>query len=243
VSAFPPEPPSNLDDPTIISAHDWRAFQAIPSMENHWQRPGWTPERRSYHWLVTVEPHDALRHLVEQCQAQLTMPTLDHVPVESLHITVRRVGFTDEITEKAARQTADEAVPACRTLSPFKLHIGPLAGSPGAIRFSVAPWTPLLSLHSTLTTATKQIHGDHMSMDTTAFRPHLSIAYANSHLPPTAVLPLVAQLRQLPTATALVDSVALVKLRRDGRTYRFDVLERVQLGQARVYRPPDSEGM
>jgi 2'-5' RNA ligase len=224
VSAFPPDLPDDLDDRNSIVAHDWQAFRQVTTMENHWQRPGWTPGRRSYHWMLSFHGAENLQRLAARCQAQLPASIFDPVPLDALHLTLDRVAFTDEVTSETVRAVADAAVPRVRAMAPLYLSVGPLAGSRGAIRFSVGLWSPLRTLHRELTTATRAIVGDRCVMDTDHFRPHVSIAYANTTVLVPSLVPLLERLRSLSPVHTTVRSVALVELRREGRNYRYDVL-------------------
>jgi len=57
---FPEHLPPSLSDPAVIAAHDWSAFCAVDLLRNHWDRPGWTPGRCSYHWFITLDDQPAL---------------------------------------------------------------------------------------------------------------------------------------------------------------------------------------
>jgi 2'-5' RNA ligase len=229
VTAFPADPPALLDDAATIQAHDWQAYRHLHQMETHWNRPGWTNGRRSYHWILSFRDVENVRQLAEQCQMQLQRPELDVVPPDTLHVTLGRLGFTDEMARTEVHATADEASAACSLLAPFSLTIGPLTGSTGAVRFSVSPWSQLMELHRELTKATRAIRGARCVMETSQFRPHLSIAYANTTVPMASLLSCVEQLRTLPTENAVVSSVQLVELRREDRTYRFELLQSLRL--------------
>jgi len=129
VSAFPPELPATLDDPGEIREHDWQAFSRLGQMDDHWQRPGWTPGRRSYHWMLIVPDGAAdVRVLAATCQAAIAQPELDPVPLDALHLTVGRIGFTDEVTANTATDVAGEASAECHDLGPIELLVGPLSG-------------------------------------------------------------------------------------------------------------------
>ena len=145
MNAFPLTVPDNLDDPAVIREHDWQAFSTLTHMASHWNRPGWTDGRGSYHWLLNFGHAASVRQLAQQCQAQLDKQAFDLVPLDSLHVTLGQVGFTDEIDKATALAVANEAGPRCAELPPFRLTVGPLAGSRGALRFTVAPWTSLLA--------------------------------------------------------------------------------------------------
>lgn len=230
VTAFPADPPPLLDDAETIQAHDWQAYRQLHEMENHWNRPGWTNGRRSYHWMLSFREAENVSQLTKQCQARLERPELDLVPPDTLHVTIGRLGFTDEMANTEAFAAAEEASTACSMLAPFPLTIGPLAGSKGALRFSLSPWSQLMELHRELTQVTRAIRGERCAMETSKFRPHLSIAYASTTIPMASLLSQVEQLRALPTENTVVFSVYLVELRREDRTYRFELLQSLRLG-------------
>ncbi|MGH3623368.1 MAG: 2'-5' RNA ligase family protein [Sciscionella sp.] len=229
MSAFPADLPPDLDDPTAIQQHDWAAFRSLGYLENHWDRPGWTPGRRSYHWMLSFHDSDEVQHLAQQCQAQLAFPALDLVPLDAVHLTLGRIGFTDDVDSTAVHEVVSAATWRCQQLAAFDLVIGPVAGSSGAIRFSVAPWSPLMALHRALSGAAQAVLGQRSAMDTASFRPHLSIAYANTTQPIPPLLPRLNSLRTLPTTTVTIASTLLVELRREGRAYRYQRVARIEL--------------
>lgn len=232
MSTFPSGMPEDIDNAASISVHDWQAFRQLAIMENHWQRPGWLSGRRSYHWMLSFHDADEVQRLAKQCQAQLPSVGLDLVPLDALHITIGRIGFTDELAATTIDAVVSTAIPRCQGLSSLALTIGPVAGSKGAIRFSIAPWSPLLALHRELSVATRAVIGDRCVMNTAEFRPHLSIAYANTTVPVESLLSTLERLRSLPPASARVREVGLVELRREGRAYRYDVMAKVPFANA-----------
>ncbi|MER6010174.1 2'-5' RNA ligase family protein [Streptomyces bluensis] len=225
-TAFPAEPPENLDDPACIAEHDWVAFSALEEMTDHWSRPGWSDGARAYYWMLTFPGSPELADLAVTCQDELTALGLDPVPADGLHLTLARIGARDAVTRRqleALAQTAARELPGA-----FTLRIVPLAGSRGAVRFSVGPWAPLVHLHAALLHAGRS--EDLSSREPTAlFRPHLSIAYNNRRRPAAPVTAAVAYLRSLASVAVEVADVQLVELRRDGATYRWDVLESLPL--------------
>jgi 2'-5' RNA ligase len=220
VIAFPPELPASLDDSSSIRAHDWQAFASLGQMEDHWARPDWRPGTRAYYWMLVFDGHDLIK-LAKQCQARIASPAFDPVPLDALHVTVGRIGFTDQVTLEVVHQVAAVAERQCAELKPFAVEVGPLAGSRGALRFSVAPWSPLLTMHQKLAAATSQVNGRQAVMDTRYFWPHLSIAYANTGIPLASLRGMVQELRKLPPIEVPVPGVSLVELWRDGQSYRF----------------------
>lgn len=226
--AFPAHLPQSLIDPDVIADHDWRALCEVEVLTNHWDRPGWRTGRRSYHWFVTLGDQPALVDLGQRCQEALAPLRLDLVPASSLHLTLCRVGFTDQVTPAQARAIAAAARRRAGGLGLLRLTIGPLAGSRGAIRFTVSPWAPLLELHGRLTEATSAELSTRCG-DTDRLRPHVSIAYANRTIPASAARDVVEPLRRLRPVHVTVDAAHLVVLREEEHTYRWERFETLSL--------------
>lgn len=219
---FPARPPPSLTDPAVIRAHDWKAFSRVPSLTDHWARPGWRTGRRSYHWLITFEEEPALAALARRCQQAIDHLALDPVPVDGLHLTLARLGFTDELGPQEASAIARASVAHCRDLPTFSLTIGPVAGSRGAIRFTVTPWDRLVEARRRLRVAANEaLDRDWGGGAADAFRPHVSIAYSNRNLPTAPVVRAVTPLRQLAPIEVSVRSLSLVVLRRESEVYRW----------------------
>ncbi|MFE8941121.1 2'-5' RNA ligase family protein [Streptomyces sp. NPDC007872] len=217
-STFPCEPPADLDDPDTIVGHDWRAFQEVEHMGDHWDRPGWSDQHRSYYWMLTFSEAPELLSLAKHCQKALQHLGMDPVPSDGLHVTMLRVGPTDQVSEDQVEQLIDltQDLP----VQAFRILAHPLAGSRGAVRFSLTPWRPMIHLHAALSTVGDQARIPGGS-PTSAFRPHLGIAYNNQARPAAPVVDAVAPLRSLPPAALDITSVELVELRRQDRTYRW----------------------
>jgi 2'-5' RNA ligase len=204
---------------------DWERFRVLPAMTNHWDRPGWTLGRRSYHWFLTFDSA-ALRDLATICQRQLReFDCLDPVPGDTLHLTLRRLAFTDEIDRTDVHRIATRVADQCR-IRQFTLRVGPLAGSSGAIRLTVTPWEPLLELRELVNDVTSS-HG--LPAAGRRFRPHVGIAYCNSDAAAKRIIERVAGLRDLPPVEVPVIDLRLVRLYRDCRSYQWDLVRTIPL--------------
>ncbi|WP_031066261.1 2'-5' RNA ligase family protein [Streptomyces sp. NRRL WC-3742] len=223
--SFPPAPPL-VDTMDAIAANDWDAFAGLTCVTRHWDRPGWTPDRRVYYWMITFPAHGAPHDLAQQCQAALTGLGLDPIPTGGLHITVLRVGDRKLVQPDLLRRLTADA--RALRLRPFSLELRPLAGSPGAVRLSVGPWGPLIGLHHALTRLGQSL-GIPGGRPTDEYRPHLGIGYNPIERPAAAVVEAVAALRTLPAVHTVVDTVALVELRREPGRYAWDTIARVPL--------------
>lgn len=215
-------------------AQDWHRFQQLVELTNHWRRPGWTDGRHSYHWLLALDDEPELAALARRCQASLgELPVLDLVPPGALHLTLQRVGFTDEIDSAQLQAVIDTTARRCTSLASFVLHVGWLAGSQGAIRLTALPAKSVVNLRQAVLAALTDVRGPATdeSKESTTFWPHVSIAYCNSSIPATPIIQRVAHLRSLAPATVFIQALDLVELRRDDKAYRWDTVAQVKLAQ------------
>lgn len=223
--SFPAAPPADLDSPELITEHDWQAFAAIDRMTDHWDRPGWYPGRRAYYWMLTFADAPELHALVKRCHKELDHLGLDLVPADGLHVTLARIADRSHASPQAIEDLAHRA--RGLIVDPLHVQAHPLAGSRGALRLSLTPWTPLIELHATLTKLTTEA-GFTGSKPTAGFRPHLGIAYNNHDRPAAPVIDAASALRSLPPVPLNVTSVELVELRREGRSYRWTLVHSVR---------------
>ncbi|MBL7499879.1 2'-5' RNA ligase family protein [Frankia sp. CNm7] len=211
-------------------ADDWDRFAALDRLADHWDRPGWTPGRRSYHWMLTFENATDVHALAARCQERLRLPVLDLVPADGLHLTLQRLAFTDQVAPVEVDAAVEEARRRLGSCPAFTLTVGPLAGSSGAVRFSVQPWEPVVAVRAVVLDATAAALGpDRVAAKPQGFRPHIGIAYSNSIADAQPIVAEVVRLRRLATVTVHVGAVALVELRREGRSYRWDTITRLSL--------------
>jgi len=213
---------------------DWHRFRQLRQLGSHWERPGWTEGRRSYHWLLTFEHASGLQGLAARAQEPFGgLPEFDLVPLDALHLTIQRVAFTDELPLSRLPAVTAIVRQRCQDVAPFRLHVGWLAGSSGAIRFTALPVAHVLAVRAmvTMQTTTTNPRRDAPFCMPETFWPHISIAYSNTTQPAAPIVTHIEVLRHLPPAEVPVTNIALVELRREGRAYRWRVLERVELGR------------
>ncbi|WP_027644660.1 2'-5' RNA ligase family protein [Salinispora oceanensis] len=210
---------------------DWHRYRQLDRLVNHWERPGWEAGRRSYHWIVRFDERPAVQRLAERCQARLgNLETLDLVPVGSLHLTVQRVSFTDEITSSQALAVAAAASERCASIRPFAATVGPLTGSANSVFLNVGPHRPFHLLRQAVVAATAHVRGAEAVPDhPTTFDPHVSVAYNRRPTVAKPVIEQVATARSLPPVAVQVETVSLVELRRDGHTYLWRQIAAVPL--------------
>ena len=201
---------------------DWIAFSSLDRMKSHWDRPGWWPGRRAYYWYLTFASEPKLHEIAAQCQAELESPHFDLVALTDLHMTIERIAFEDEIDMSILERVASAAREACRALPQLPLHIGPLAGSSGAISFSASPHAVIGQLRDTLVAATKTILGEANAPHNARFRPHVGIAYCNRDVAAGPIIDTIRRIRRrMPIIDANVHAASLVALTREQNAYRW----------------------
>lgn len=227
--AFPHRPPPDLDSPELLVDHDWRAFSAVVQMANHWARPGWHDGFRAYYWMLTFPDADDLISRARHCQDALAHLGMDPVPGDGLHVTLTRIGSADAVS--ADQLGLLSSLVEELSLTSFQVAAHPMAGSRGAVRFTLAPWSPLVSLHAALSEAGRRaaVPG---GKPTISFRPHLGVQYSNRERPAAPVVESVARLRTLAPVSLEISSVELVELWRTTGpvpAYRWRVVRSVPL--------------
>lgn len=241
--AFPRRPPPDLDSAELLVGHDWQAFSAVERMTDHWARPGWHEGVRVYYWMLTFPDAEGLISRARQCQEALAHLGMDCVPEEGLHVTLTRIGSPAMVSDDQVRRLADLAE---QTVPPaFEIAAYPMAGSRGAVRFTLAPWSPLIRLHAALSEAGRRVHLSE-GKPTAAFRPHLGVQYSNRRCPAAPVIESVARLRGLEPVPLTIRSVELVELWRTSApapAYRWRVVRRVPLpAPSGLLPPPPTDG-
>jgi 2'-5' RNA ligase len=226
---FPADVPTDVDDPSLIAANDWSAFENVGEMVNHWDRPGWHDGRRSYHWIISFAENAELSTMAQECFQACRGHAFDRVPLDALHLTIRRVGFTDQIDQETINAVFARAESLCSGIGAFPLTVGPLAASRGAVRFSAAPWSDLFDIYDAVGAASRWIAGREAPTARDSFRPHVSIGYSRTRQQAHALRRSIAQYRDLPPVACKVSRIELVELRRESAAYRWDVLRGVDL--------------
>lgn len=224
---FPPDPPTLLTDRAEIARNDWAAFSSLNTLANHWERPAWPDGAQAYYWLLPLDAFPELRAQARACQQALSsIPDLDAVPDELLHLTLYRVGATDSVTDEQLASIAEMAAKRLESVDPIHLFVGPLAGSSGAVRFTVSPWHRLFEVRDELVFATRNVLG---GVPNKGWRPHASIAYNGRSRAAAPVVDQVRELRGLPPTEVTITDIELVKLVRSGRVYRWTTVHRLTL--------------
>ncbi|MET7709022.1 2'-5' RNA ligase family protein [Micromonospora sp. NPDC005413] len=215
----------------LASLHQrWTAYQDLPELTNHWYwRPGWRADRQFYTWHLTFEHQPELHHLVTDVQRQLTLPGLDLVPLDGLHLTMQGLGFTDEVTTSDIGAIVAETRRRCAGLPPLELSLGPVDPDAEGIGMLVRPWDRVEHLRATIRDAIGVVWQT-VPEAAEGFRPHVTIAYSGSEAPTAPIRDRLNAFRHQPSARVTIRQATLIALRREHRSYRWTTVATVPLG-------------
>ncbi|MFE5479740.1 2'-5' RNA ligase family protein [Nocardia sp. NPDC056541] len=225
---FPPEPPTALTDADAIRSNDWSAFSALTHMEDHFTVKPWPGGFSAYYWYLTFEDVELISS-ARQCQQSLSSFGLHPVSLSSLHMTLCRVGAADSISDAAIEVVTSSAAEALERVDSFEIEVGPLAGSSGAVRFSVTPWSSIWQLATILRSLPVNAAAGTASKPLSDFRPHIGIAYSNRRQEIAPILERVSQLRDIVPVPIAVTQVKLVRLWRSQDSYEWDDVATIAL--------------
>ena len=202
-------------------------FGNIQLLRNHWSGPA---RPRAYYWYLTFADDTAVCNLAARAQQALAFPYYDPIPPHGLHMTIDRIAPEGGITAAQLDSVSATARLACQAISPFRISLGELSGTRGAIGFAVRPIAPISQLRDTLRAATLSVCPD-AAATREAIIPHVTIAYGNTDGVPAADA--IAAVETLnasrPRAEATVRRTAVVLLERRQRSYTWELLSQVPL--------------
>ncbi len=202
-------------------------FGDIQRLRNHWSGPA---RPRAYYWYLTFADDAAVCDLAARSQQALAFPYYDPVPPHGLHMTLGRIAPEGGITAAQLTSVSAAARLACQAVAPFRISLGNLSGTRGAVGFAATPVALIRQLRDALRTATlSACPGTCEDRDETI--PHVTIAYGNTDdVPATEVIAAVQQLNaSRARAEAMIDKAALVLLERRQRSYTWELLAQVSL--------------
>ncbi|MGY0498244.1 2'-5' RNA ligase family protein [Nocardia sp. FBN12] len=104
----------------------------------------------------------------------------------------------------------------------FEIEVGPLAGSSGAVRFSVTPWSSIWQLATILRSQPVNVAAGTASKPISHFRPHVGIGYSNRRQEAAPIVERISQLRSMVPVPVMVKQVKLVRLWRSRDSYEWD---------------------
>ncbi|MGH3255915.1 MAG: 2'-5' RNA ligase family protein [Streptosporangiaceae bacterium] len=205
-------------------------------VRNHWYwRPGWRAGRHLYACHLTLDDQPQLRELIDHCQDALAhLENLDLIPPGSLHLTMQRIGWADEISstelEVVAERIADRLRDAPRPVVTF--HQPTVWDE--AIVLKALPAEPIYALRVAVYQAIEAALGPRaLPVAPPApeqFVPHVSVAYVNGDGLAQPVFDALSRVR-LPLPVAVTFRVApILTFHRDHQMYEWNSAVPIPIG-------------
>ena len=145
------------------------------------------------------------------------LTALDLVPSRWLHLTLREIGYVDELPATAASTALAEARRSLSSIEHFKIDVGPVAVLPGALVLRVSPEQAVQRLRARLPGNTPALEARHGLPAPDAAPPHVSIAYLRSDIAPQT---LPTPTLSTPIVSVKVCHVTLAEVTR--RNWRYE---------------------
>lgn len=211
----------------------------LPSaVRNHWWwRPGWKSGRHYYACHLTLDDQPQLRELVSRYQQAIrSLPNLDLIPAQWLHLTMQGIGFTDEISAAVLQDLADAIHHELSAIEPPSVSFGYLTVHPEAVYLKAHPAEALYPLRMAMHQAIASVLGPdrfHETIPTVEqFVPHVSIAYVSAD---GEVQPITQALETVAIAGVQVTfaEASLLEFHRDQRMYEWTNAEPIAIGSPR----------
>lgn len=222
------------------------------TLRNHWMwRPGWRPDRACLWWYLTFGDQAEVVGLSERFGAAMRdCDPVDVVLPRWLHLTLREVGYVEEVCSEEVEVTVQTARARLADVAPFELELGPVACLPGAVVMEARPAALVEQLRSCLPGRGPRTEKEEHGPSPTVLVPHVSVAYVNRDCSEALVMDGVPG--DVHPVRVQVERVVLAVVTRHSRRYDWTVLADVALtgGSASAHavaiapadRPGESSG-
>jgi 2'-5' RNA ligase len=200
-------------------------------MRDHWWwRPGWRIGRSMYTFHVTFAAQPRLHDLVAVYQDALaSLPGLDPIPMQWLHLTMQGIGFSDEVPTQDIAAIAEAAQQHLAAQPPVPLVIGPALVDPEAIMLTVHPDAALDPVRAAVRAAIADVWGSSRVPEGEDWTPHISMAYSHTTDAAAPYIDAISTVSPAP-AELTIPAIQLIELNRDTHLYQWVTRADVPLG-------------
>lgn len=196
--------------------------QPIERLAYHWWwRDGWQQGRHLYACHFTFQDHPALQNLAAGYQQALSsLPDLEPIPPQWLHLTMQEVAFLDEISpDQLAEFAAVAAAQLAQVPAPeVTFHRASVVSE--AVLLLATPAPPIDAVRRAIRAAIAETLVDIQPSVIPRYRPHVSVAYSNVEQP-AAPVHRALQGVELKPVTLTLSAVSLIEYHRDDRMYAW----------------------
>jgi len=207
----------------------------VESLRDHWRwRPGWRAGRHLYACHLTLDDQPQLRDLIRRYQDALAhLGNLDLIPPGSLHLTMQRIGFADEISpaelaavaERVADRLRGEPVPVVTFHQPTVRE--------EAVYLKALPAEPIYRLRLAVYQAIAAALGPRAVQLAPPAReqyvPHVSVAYVNRKGRAQPVFDALSHTHE-PPVTVTFRVAPILTFHRDHQMYEWTTARPIPIG-------------
>jgi 2'-5' RNA ligase len=188
----------------------------------------WPPGRDDYHRHV-LPGSELLRDRISRHYAEVAnRPGMARVRPANMHITVQQLAPASQVTSSELAQIVSLVRDRCADIAPFAVTTARAEAWEHAITCPIRPGCLLSTLWQVTTTAARQVTGTRFETRPAVYHPHLTIAYATSHVDQDPIRAWLSDYGA-PEIPIPVTGLVLVAQRHNGREITFRVLDHVPL--------------
>ncbi|WP_432948100.1 2'-5' RNA ligase family protein [Kribbella sp. CA-253562] len=218
----------------MTSPHEWTFRHAEQLTDHWWWRPGWKVGTRFYAWHInTFEDPAPIHRLAAHYQVELsTVPGLDLIPQQWLHLTMQGVGFVEDLSTAQVDALLEAARSRLAEVEPVKVRFQQPVIRPEAIALTPDPVEPVQEVRYAVRAAIADALGPGEVPDSAGgYQPHISLAYVSTPQPAIAALDAINRVTADPVDLT-INAVSLIEMHRDNRMYEWQTVEAVPLGHS-----------
>jgi hypothetical protein len=196
-----------------------------------WWRPGWHVGRRFYTVHATFADVPAVQSLASKARDRLaSLPGLDLIPGQWLHLTMQGLGFADEVSDSDLSAIISAAQARLAAVRPVSVMIGPPVVASEGVACWASPPRALDPIRDAVRAGIADAWGPGRVPEAAEWSAHVSVAYASADGPGEPIEAALGGLSD--TAQATIESVELIRLGRDNRVYEWDMVASLPLNGA-----------
>ncbi len=188
----------------------------------------WPAGRDDYHWHVRPGS-ELLLDCISRSYAEITRrPGLAAVGPADLHVTVQHLAPVSNLTASELTQMVSLVRDPCASIAPFAVTAARAEAWEHGIVCPIRPGYLLTNLWQVTTSATRQITDARFEVRPIVYDPHLSLAYATSHVDQDPIRAWLSD-SDAPEIPLPVTELVLVAQKHNRREITFRILDRIPL--------------
>jgi len=198
----------------------------VDSVRSHWWwRPDWPAGRPLYACHLTLDDQPQLRELIRHYQDALAhLGNLDLIPPGSLHLTMQRIGFVDEVSPAELAAVAGRLADRLRDVPGPVVTFHEPTVREEAVFLKALPAEPIYALRVAVYQSIAAVLGPRAlplaPPGRERYLPHVSVAYVNADGPAQPVFDALSRVHQSPV-TVTFRVAPILTFHRDHQMYSW----------------------